>query len=263
MKKQLKHIAKQDTPDIKDDIKNSHSYQTFVTSSHQQKSKPFFSPLRIVYAGAFSMVIILMVFLTPALNQPVYSEVYIEFNPSFTLNLSDQDTVHQIQGLNDDGVALIHSLGDLEGETLNVALEQLIDQAIDMGFINEDNTIVYDVVGTNTEHHRIQLASLLEDIKTHKLPNMTIMRGMGGMPSESERSISEDYDIGVMHARLIGLVLLEKEDVTIDDLIDLTLPELRAMLNGYDDMPSNTHPRHPFDDGDFPGNRPPTRGPMH
>ncbi len=268
MKKRLQDIAKNNTPDLTDEIKNSQTYQTFIASAHQKKTqKPLLSPLRFAYAGIFSLVVILMVFLTPALNQPVYSEVYIEFNPSFTLNLSDDDTVRNLQGLNDDGETLINATGHLDGETLDDALNQLIDQAIELGLITDDQTLMYDVItddDTLRDHHRDMVSHLLEDIKNQKLPSMNVMAAVGGMPSESERAISEDYDIGIMHARLIGLILLERDDLTIDDLIDLNMMDLRALLNDDDDaFPGNNRPRHPFDDGEFPGNRPPARGPMH
>ncbi len=260
MEKYIKDQAKKNTPDLIDYIKSSVEYQAFVQERQTQRSaKPLVGRLRLATAGAFALVLLLMFFITPNLQQPVYSEVYIEFNPSFTFKLNDRDEVYDITPLNADAETLIANLDDLTNKHIDEALDALLDEAIAQGFIDGDTTtILYDIVGEAgelKERHTALVEQRLETIRNEKLPSVALMAAMGGMPTENERSIVEEHDIGVMHARLIGIILNENPDLEIEDLIGKTLPELRAYLTDNENQQPDyeNRPRHPFDDDDFSG----------
>lgn len=266
MKKRIKDLADQGVPDFKDDIKSSDTYLTFMAERQNETRSWRINPNKAFTGLAAAMVILLAFILFPTQETSTQSStLYFEINPSFMIELDDSDTVSDVDGLNADGNAIIDT--SMIGTPFEDAMDTLIDNALDNDLIDaERSDLLYDVLSENDElkdRHLALVESKLSDIQESKLPSMTMHRGIGGAPTEAEQEIVETYDIGLMHARLIGRIMSEDETKTIEDLVDKSMPEL---MNELDEgmMPGqNDGPRHPFDDEDFPPHGPHNGGTPH
>ncbi len=260
MRKRLISLAEQGIPDIKESIKESREYQSHMA---QTQSSGISFPLKKLTGAMAVLVIMLGGFLFFSQPQPETSSssLYMEVNPSFELKVKDDDTIETFIAHNDDAKTLNGS--DIEGQPFETGIENLLVDAIEKGLIDPDqSSILYDVLSEDESiesRHLSMVESVLESIKDDHMPGVHIARGIGGPPSQNEQDIVQKHDIGHMHARIIGQILLEDEDAVIEDYLDKSIPELMDIL-GDDFHHGPNGPNHrPFDDNGPPMNG----GPRH
>lgn len=75
----------------------------------------------------------------PAGNQP-YASVYVKINPEVRIDVDKQDTVVGLAGVNQDGTDLIAGY-DYHKKSLDLVTDELVDRAIDMGYLQADGQI--------------------------------------------------------------------------------------------------------------------------
>ena len=73
-----------------------------------------------------------------------YSSIYLSINPQVQLCLNRQGTVVDIRGLNEDGATLLQGYQSRGKDKITVA-DELIDRAIDMGYLSEGGTVSFDI----------------------------------------------------------------------------------------------------------------------
>ncbi len=73
-----------------------------------------------------------------------YSSIYLSINPEVQMDLNRQGTVVKLTGTNEDGVKLLKGY-DGKGKDKVTAADELIDRAIDMGFLSEGGQISFSI----------------------------------------------------------------------------------------------------------------------
>ena len=88
----------------------------------------------------------------------VYSSIYLAINPEVQMDLNRQGTVVALTGTNQDGVLLLEGYDGTGKDKVDVA-DELIDRAIDMGFLSEGGKISFSIDAPDTlfEEYGLQL----------------------------------------------------------------------------------------------------------
>ena len=73
-----------------------------------------------------------------------YSSIYMSINPSVQMDLNRRGQVIELEGANEDGDALIDGYDGRGKDKLTVA-EELIDRAVDMGFLSEGGQVSFSI----------------------------------------------------------------------------------------------------------------------
>lgn len=77
-------------------------------------------------------------------NGNVYTSIYLAINPQVQMDLDRDGTVVGITGINEDGQTLLEGY-DGNGKDKVTVADELIDRAIDMGFLSEGGEISFSI----------------------------------------------------------------------------------------------------------------------
>lgn len=77
--------------------------------------------------------------------------VSLDINPSIEITLDKNDKVISIYGANEDGQVLIYEEEGLTNVDVETAVEKIISISIELGYLDEDNTVVETSVTTSLE----------------------------------------------------------------------------------------------------------------
>ena len=120
-----------------------------------------------VSALAACLVLVLSVFLT---GQTPYASVYLTINPEVRIDVSRSDTVVDVEGMNADGTELLEGY-DHRKKDLDTVMDELVDRAIDMGYLHEGGRITLSLDGDEEwiVSHETHLNQHLNDHLTDKI----------------------------------------------------------------------------------------------
>ena len=77
-------------------------------------------------------------------NGNVYTSIYLAINPQVQMDLDRDGTVVGLTGINEDGRTLLEGY-DGNGKDKIIVADELIDRAIDMGFLSEGGEISFSI----------------------------------------------------------------------------------------------------------------------
>ena len=150
-----------------------------------------------VSALAACLVLVLSVFLT---EQMPYASVYLTINPKVRIDVSRSDTVVGVEGMNTDGAALLEGY-DHKKKVLDTVMDELVDRAIDLGYLHEGGRITLSLDGDEKwiVSHETHLNQHLNDHLTDKLTvTIDIEQGQPSQPTHPGQTIvipvEPDYD---------------------------------------------------------------------
>lgn len=114
-------------------------------------------------AAAACLALVLGITL-PGTHQP-YASVYVKINPEVRIDVDRNDRVVGLEGVNQDGVTLIEGYAH-ENKHLDLVADELVDRAIDMGYLQPDGQITISLDSqdqTWMEQHSQAISSQLQD----------------------------------------------------------------------------------------------------
>ena len=100
-------------------------------------------------AAAAACILLMFTFLSPK-DMKVMASVYMTINPEVRMDLNQSDTVIGLEGINDDGTVLIAGY-DYDQKNLQEVTDDLIDRAIEMGFLYEGGELILDLDAEDEE----------------------------------------------------------------------------------------------------------------
>ncbi len=114
----------------------------------------------------------LVLMLSMLLLQSPYASVYLSINPQVRVDVNRQDRVVSVVGINEDGTALLQGY-DHRRKNLDTVMDELVDRAIDMGYLLEGGTVKLTLEASEkwVVSHQTHLQ---EEISNHVADRITI-----------------------------------------------------------------------------------------
>jgi hypothetical protein len=158
--------------------------------------------------------------------------VTIDINPSIDLIVSGADKVLAANPLNEDGEMLLLDL-DLVGEKSEDAIALIIDEAIDLGFIDieaEETVVSVSAVSTTAELGETVRNRIMEQVNTAFAERA--MMGKAVAKTEDASTVAAADALGVSPAlyRLAAKVCELDDAVTMEAATQMTATELMAAI---------------------------------
>lgn len=104
----------------------------------QKKVVPAWKPLSGLAAAAACLCMVFFGWYQP--NYTAYGTLRIQINPDVEMTVSRTDRVLDLEGLNADGEDLIEEY-DYQGKDRETAANELVERAIDMGYLSDGETV--------------------------------------------------------------------------------------------------------------------------
>ena len=114
----------------------------------QKKVVPAWKPLSGLAAAAACLCLVFFGWYQP--NYTAYGTLRIQINPDVEMTVSRTDRVLDLEGLNDDGEDLIEEY-DYQGKDRETAANELVERAIDMGYLSDGETVSVTVSSTDAD----------------------------------------------------------------------------------------------------------------
>ncbi len=99
------------------------------------------------------------------MNYMPYASVYMAINPEVRIVVSRTDRVLEVTGVNADGLALLEGY-EPGSEDLDLVMDELVDRAIDMGYLHEGGKITL-TLDANDKWVTSHEAALNDHLKAH------------------------------------------------------------------------------------------------
>ncbi len=102
-----------------------------------------------------------------------YASIYMTINPSICMELNRKGQVIKVSGVNEDGVKLLENY-KLTSKDRLVVTDELIERAIDMGFLAEGGQVMIDIDAPDEAHFQEYGKDLRENLNQYLDETMTI-----------------------------------------------------------------------------------------
>ena len=230
IEKRLKKEIDESTPDVLDGILSScKERKRGMTMKKQRKLLPIVA-LAASFALIFGAVFGVMVYNN---SNAVDSVVSIDVNPSVELKLNKKEKVVSLNAVNDDGMQILKDT-DVVGMTAEVAVETLLSEMTDKGYIDADkNSVLISVQNKNKE----SADKLSEKLLNSAYKSMGKKNGKGAVIAQtltenedSARRIADEYGLSYGKAKLITKIMEKDSLLTPDKLAGLHMNDLNLLI---------------------------------
>lgn len=118
-----------------------------ITELRLPRTEPEKASVRRRLSGFVAVAACLAVTVTGLLmNSLPYASVYMTINPEVRIDVNRSDRVVGVEGMNEDGAQLLEQY-DPGRKDLDTVMDELVDRAIDMGYLHEGGRIVLNLDG--------------------------------------------------------------------------------------------------------------------
>lgn len=147
------------------------------------KPKPYFKWIASISALAACLVIAFTTLFqsTPSLQ----GSIYMTINPEVRIDVGEEDIVIDIEGINEDGHLLIENY-DYENKEVNLVMDELIDRAIEMGYLYEGGQITLTLDAESGEWITNKQESLRTHLNEYLTDKLSVTIEITNQPSENQ-----------------------------------------------------------------------------
>ncbi|MBO5411752.1 MAG: hypothetical protein J6A38_01545 [Clostridia bacterium] len=157
-----------------------------------------------------------------------YQTVYIDVNPSVALQMNRFDRVNDVETLNKDAETALDGV-KLKGLSAEKALEKVLSVYEKKGYLSNGAELyisAYSKKNKSAEKLLEKLAKKAEQIKGDKEYNVNIVK-----LSKEEKNIAKEYGVSPSKYQLICQIIEKYPHLTLDELKDKSMKELKSMAN--------------------------------
>lgn len=140
----------------------------------QEKRSVLWKPLSGLAGLAACLCLVFFGYYQP--NFTPYGALRIQINPDVELTLSRTDRVLELEGLNEDGQTLIEDY-DYSGKDRKDVTEELVERAIDLGYLSGGETVSITVSSSDTDWQAREEQQAREDLETRYGETIVIQIG--------------------------------------------------------------------------------------
>ena len=148
------------------------------------KSPALWKPLSGVAGLAACLCLVFFGYYQP--NYTAYGTLRIQINPDVEMTVSRTDRVLGLEGLNEDGEALIAGYA-YQGKDRETAAGELVERAIDMGYLSDGETVSITVTSADADWQAREEQETREDLEERYGQTIVIQIG----PLEEEPPATE------------------------------------------------------------------------
>ena len=145
----------------------------------QEKRASLWKPLSGLAALAACLCLVFFGYYQP--NFTPYGALRIQINPDVELTLSRTDRVLELEGLNEDGQALIEGY-DYQGKDRENVTGALVERAIDQGYLSGGETVSITVTSSDADWQAREEQEVRDDLEERY--GETIVIQIGSAPTE-------------------------------------------------------------------------------
>ena len=205
----------------------------YLEGTRTRKTKPAFK--FAAYAAAV-MVCFLAVFVSRTqLKQRVDAVVYLDVNPSVSLEVSKDEKVLRAEAHNADGEKILGGM-KLKGSDIDVAVNALIGSMFKQGYLSEQqSTVLLSIESGNAQHAETLRKELAEEIDAYltQLVGGASIYDQSIQEEETLSKLAQQYHITPGKAFLIQRLIDADLGFTYDELAGMNMAELAKFLHQH------------------------------
>ncbi len=233
----IKETCDERTPDVLNSIKNSSEFR--VPVKNKKSLLDYFSLKSFSYslASVFVIALLITLVMTSQPSTPVIaSTITVDINPSIEITLDEDDNVINVVAINDDGEEIINPNTTFRGLSLDQAIEILIEEAYDQGFIvdtTEENVVLISVDSDNSElrerlETQLETKIAAEVVKYSALVRVIKERNPDVTNEQLENlvTIARNNKITIAKLSLINKIIILDDSYTLFNLKDQSIKDL-------------------------------------
>ena len=190
-------------------------------------------PMKKALAASVAAVLLIGSFVTgyAYLKTPV-AYVSLDINPSVELGVNALDRVVSVEGVNEDGQAILTGL-DLIHTNVSSAMEQLVNAAAEQNFIKDDGTSVVAITAEAKNSGRAeQLATESQQAAQNAISQSNVSALLYKDCSDlSLRTEAKDLGISPGRYKLIKSLQALDPSLTVEELQNKKVSEIMVQLN--------------------------------
>ena len=157
----------------------------------------------------------------------IVTVITMDINPSIKISLNEKDKVVKVEGLNEDGKEILKD-NKLKGKTLEKAIDNITEKAIEKKFVKEkDSHILLHVEGIKTKEEITTIIN--NELKEKNVECNVITQTL----SEESKENANKYQISESKASYIEDVIEKNKDnvtVTFEELKDKSISEINDLI---------------------------------
>lgn len=122
-----------------------------------------------------------------------YASVYVKINPEVRIDVDKADMVVGLGGVNQDGAALIEGY-DYHNKHLDVVTDELVDQAIEMGYLQPEGQITISLDSQDERWVQNHTEAISSHLQTHLQARIAVTIEVKLCTHEHPGKDHRDYD---------------------------------------------------------------------
>lgn len=205
----------------------------YLEGTHTRRTKPAF---KIAAYAAAVMACFLAVFVSRTqLKQRVDAIVYLDVNPSVSLEVSKDEKVLRAEAHNADGEKILGGM-KLKGSDIDVAVNALIGSMFKQGYLSEQqSTVLLSIESGNEQHAETLRKELAEEIDAYltQLVGGASIYDQSIQEEETLSKLAQQYHITPGKAFLIQRLIDADLGFTYDELAGMNMAELAKFLHQH------------------------------
>ena len=167
----------------------------------------------------------------PSAASGALTYIGLRINPEIEMVTDETGTVVSANAVNEDGEVVLSAV-ELEGQTAEDATVAFTETAVELGYMDPaagKDTVYVDVQGENAE-----VKEKVEKSLSDKLMKFFEKKGITGKVSkevlDTYIAAAEEWNLTPGHAKIVARVLSANPELTYDQLLNLTVKDLLALL---------------------------------
>ena len=194
-------------------------------ASAQKKSLYYIKKKWIPITACLALVFLLIGGML-ALNYESYQIVYLDINPSVALHVNRFERVSKVECLNDDARDALKGV-KFTGRSAEDALEIMLTAYADAGYFDETAEIYINTVCEKNNNADVLLEKLCDRAEKVRGTRKYAVNTSELTPEDEVEAA--EYAISPGKYRVISEIIEEHPELTVDDLKDKSMAELREM----------------------------------
>lgn len=205
----------------------------YLEGTHTRKTKPAF---KIAAYVAAVMACFVAVFVSRTqLKSQVDAIVYLDVNPSVSLEVSKDEKVLRAEAHNADGEKILGGM-KLKGSDIDVAVNALIGSMFKQGYLSEQqSTVLLSIESVNEQHAETLRKELAEEIDAYltQLVGGASIYDQSIQEEETLSKLAQQYHITPGKAFLIQRLIDADLGFSYEELAGMNMAELAKLLHEH------------------------------